>query len=94
MYQGASINSVSERLGHSDIQTTQDHYAHVLKEMKERDEKIAVNMFKRYKKKLCNFCVMTFKYSIESNRKPQKEKTLKTFIYQGFKAFLSLHKIH
>ena len=49
LYQGASINSVSERLGHSDIQTTQDHYAHVLKEMKERDEKIAVNMFKRHK---------------------------------------------
>ncbi|WP_281486946.1 tyrosine-type recombinase/integrase [Lysinibacillus sphaericus] len=47
LYQGASINSVSERLGHSDIQTTQDHYSHVLKEMKERDEKIAVNMFKK-----------------------------------------------
>lgn len=52
LYQGASINSVSERLGHSDIQTTQDHYAHVLKEMKERDEKIAVNMFKKHKENL------------------------------------------
>lgn len=47
LYQGASINSVSERLGHSDIQTTQDHYAHVLKEMKERDEQIAINMFRK-----------------------------------------------
>lgn len=47
LYLGASINSVSERLGHADIQTTQDHYAHVIKEMKERDEQIASEMFKQ-----------------------------------------------
>ena len=45
LYKGSNINSVSKRLGHADIQTTMDHYAHVLKEMEERDEEIAINMF-------------------------------------------------
>lgn len=45
LYKGANIHSVSKRLGHADIQTTLNHYAHVLKEMEERDEGIAVNMF-------------------------------------------------
>ncbi len=45
IYKGANIHSISKRLGHSDIQTTLGHYAHVLKEMEERDEEIAINMF-------------------------------------------------
>jgi len=28
-----------------DIQTTLDHYSHVLKEMEERDEEIAINVY-------------------------------------------------
>ena len=45
LYKGANINSVSKRLGHADIQTTMDHYVHVLKEMEQRDEKIALNIY-------------------------------------------------
>ncbi|WP_312507439.1 tyrosine-type recombinase/integrase [Lysinibacillus sp.] len=45
IYKGANIHSVSKRLGHSDIQTTLDHYSHVLKEMEERDEEIAINVY-------------------------------------------------
>lgn len=45
IYKGANIHSVSKRLGHSDIQTTLDHYAHVLKEMEVRDEEIAINIY-------------------------------------------------
>lgn len=45
LYKGANIHSVSKRLGHVDIQTTLDHYAHVLKEMEERDESIAISIY-------------------------------------------------
>lgn len=45
LYKGANINSVSKRLGHADIQTTLEHYAHVLKEMELRDEAIAMNLY-------------------------------------------------
>lgn len=45
LYQGVNIQSVSRRLGHADIQTTLDHYAHVLKEMEERDESISAKVF-------------------------------------------------
>lgn len=41
----ASVHSVSQRLGHVDIQTTLDHYAHILDEMKERDESITINNY-------------------------------------------------
>ena len=44
IYKGAKIHSVSKRLGHSDIQTTLDHYSHVLKEMEERDEEITIHL--------------------------------------------------
>lgn len=37
LYKGISIYYVSERLGHKDIQTTLDYYAHLLKEFRERD---------------------------------------------------------
>lgn len=45
LYKGANVHSVSQRLGHADVQTTLDHYAHVLDEMKERDESIAINIY-------------------------------------------------
>ncbi|MEC1177665.1 tyrosine-type recombinase/integrase [Metasolibacillus meyeri] len=45
LYKGANIHSVSKRLGHADIQTTLNHYSHVLKEMEQRDELIAVNVY-------------------------------------------------
>lgn len=45
LYKGANIHSVSKRLGHGDIQTTLDHYAHLLKEMEQRDEEIAVAIY-------------------------------------------------
>lgn len=45
LYRGLTIHSVSKRLGHADIQTTLDHYAHVLKEMEKRDEKLAMNLY-------------------------------------------------
>lgn len=48
LFKGANVHSVSQRLGHADIQTTLDHYAHVLEEMKERDESIAVNIYNSY----------------------------------------------
>lgn len=45
LYKGVNIQSVSQRLGHADTQTTMDHYAHVLKEMEERDEAISAKVF-------------------------------------------------
>lgn len=45
LYKGANIHSASKRLGHATIQTTLDHYSHVLKKMEERDELIAVNVY-------------------------------------------------
>lgn len=45
LYKKVSIYYVSERLGHGDIQTTMDHYAHIIKELRERDEKSTVKIF-------------------------------------------------
>lgn len=45
LYKGVNVQSVSQRLGHGDIQTTLDHYAHVLKVMEERDEAISAKVF-------------------------------------------------
>ncbi|RYL97465.1 site-specific integrase [Sporolactobacillus sp. THM7-7] len=47
LYKGASIQYVSERLGHSDIQTTLKLYTHVLKELRAKDEKITVDTFQK-----------------------------------------------
>lgn len=49
LYQGCSIQYVSERLGHSDIDTTLSYYTHVLKELKEKDEKQAADIFSNMK---------------------------------------------
>lgn len=45
LYNGALIQYVSERLGHADITTTYNTYTHVLKELKEKDESIATNLY-------------------------------------------------
>lgn len=38
LYRGVSIYYVAERLGHADIETTMTTYAHILKELRKKDE--------------------------------------------------------
>ncbi|GAA4827739.1 tyrosine-type recombinase/integrase [Paenibacillus vulneris] len=45
LYKKVSIYYVSERLGHGDIDTTMKHYAHIIKELREQDEKATVAVF-------------------------------------------------
>lgn len=45
LYKKVSIYYVSERLGHKDIETTLKDYSHVVKEMREEDEKETINTF-------------------------------------------------
>lgn len=45
IYKKASYQYVSERLGHSDIETTLRVYTHLLKELKEEDEKLTIQTF-------------------------------------------------
>lgn len=45
LYKKVSIYYVSERLGHADIETTMNHYAHIIKELREQDEKATVTIF-------------------------------------------------
>lgn len=45
LYKKASIHYVSERLGHSDIETTLKQYTHVLTELRLQDEKLTVETF-------------------------------------------------
>lgn len=45
LYKRASIYYVSERLGHSDIETTNSYYAHIIKELRDQDDKIAISTF-------------------------------------------------
>lgn len=45
LYKGVSILYVSERLGHSGIDVTSSTYAHVLKELRERESEQTVNIF-------------------------------------------------
>ncbi len=42
LYRKVDINYVSERLGHSTIESTYKHYSHVLKEMREKEEILTV----------------------------------------------------
>lgn len=44
-FKKASIHYVSERLGHSDIETTLKEYTHVLKELHLQDERLTVQTF-------------------------------------------------
>ncbi|MDU5947026.1 MAG: tyrosine-type recombinase/integrase, partial [Paenibacillus macerans] len=45
LYKRRSIYYVSERLGHEDIQTTLETYAHILKELREQDDKGTIKTF-------------------------------------------------
>lgn len=45
LYRKASIHYVSERLGHSDIETTLKEYTHVLKELRLQDEQLTMQVF-------------------------------------------------
>lgn len=46
LYQKADIQYVSERLGHGDIETTYKRYAHLLKESRDENNKLANKTFK------------------------------------------------
>lgn len=45
LYQKVSMNYVSERLGHKDVETTWKTYAHILNEMRTEDEQETVSIF-------------------------------------------------
>lgn len=45
LYKNVSIYYISERLGHSDIETTLNVYAHVVKELRRKDEQQSVNIY-------------------------------------------------
>ncbi|KZO00431.1 tyrosine-type recombinase/integrase [Pseudobacillus badius] len=47
LYKKASIQYVSERLGHGDIETTLKVYTHVLKELRIEDEQLSTNTFEQ-----------------------------------------------
>lgn len=47
LYKKVSIYYVSERLGHSDIDTTLRAYTHVIKELREKDELGTINTFEK-----------------------------------------------
>ncbi|WP_050901096.1 site-specific integrase [Lentibacillus jeotgali] len=46
-YKKASMNYVSERLGHEDIGTTWKTYSHLMEERREKDERITIDTFER-----------------------------------------------
>lgn len=48
LYKKVSIYYVSERLGHSDIETTLKKYAHLVKELREEDEIKTVELFNKF----------------------------------------------
>lgn len=45
LYQGVSVYSVSEHLGHADIATTMGIYTHVIKELRDKDRKLMHETF-------------------------------------------------
>lgn len=45
LYKGVSIQYISERLGHTDIDTTLKKYAHMIKELRKQDEEKAISVF-------------------------------------------------
>lgn len=45
LYKKVSIYYVSERLGHSNIETTLKEYAHIVKELRKEDEKKTIELF-------------------------------------------------
>lgn len=51
LYEGVSIYYVSERLGHGDIETTMSYYAHIIKELRVRDERQTMRSLAKLAKK-------------------------------------------
>lgn len=47
LYQKISVYYVSERLGHTSIDTTLRYYAHIIKELREEDTKNTINTFEQ-----------------------------------------------
>lgn len=47
LYQDVSIYYVSERLGHGDIETTMNTYAHIVKELRQKDEERTAKVFEK-----------------------------------------------
>jgi integrase len=47
LYKKVNINYVSERLGHSDLEATNKYYSHVLKELREEEEKQTIDTFEK-----------------------------------------------
>ncbi|MET3659615.1 site-specific integrase [Sporosarcina psychrophila] len=52
LYKGVSVQFVSERAGHSDIETTLKYYSHVLKEMRKEEEEKSVAIISRMQKEV------------------------------------------
>lgn len=48
---GASIVYVSERLGHADVQTTNNVYSHILKKLRSKEDKRAMYLFSKKEEK-------------------------------------------
>ena len=44
LYKGISIHSISKRLGHSEVSTTQDVYAHIIDELQQKDNELIRNV--------------------------------------------------
>lgn len=53
IYKKVSIYYVSERIGHSDVETTLKEYAHLVKELREEDEKKTIGIFNDMIKEKC-----------------------------------------
>lgn len=47
LFKGVNILSVSKRLGHKDVTTTQSVYLHIIKEMEERETKLIMKIMKQ-----------------------------------------------
>lgn len=45
LFNGASTQYIAERLGHKDVQTTLNTYSHVIKELKTRDDSVAISIY-------------------------------------------------
>src|SRR5699024_1271445 len=45
LYFDVSILYVSERLGHSNVETTYEHYSHLVKELKDKDQEKTIKIF-------------------------------------------------
>lgn len=45
LFNGASTQYIAERLGHKDVQTTLNTYSHVIKELKTRDDSVAIGIY-------------------------------------------------